>query len=61
MEKITMDLQMFASPVSPATTNTHVSTNFSKLLEPGLRKIFFFVNFSNHYNSPIYKMIHRSF
>ena len=41
MEKITMDLQMFTSPVSPTTTNTHISTNFSKLLEPGLRKIFF--------------------
>ena len=30
-----------ATPVQPTSTNTHVSTNFGKLLEPGLRKIFF--------------------
>ena len=30
-----------ATPVQPTTTNTHVSQNFGKLLEPGLRKIFF--------------------
>lgn len=29
------------TPVQPTTTNTHVSANFGKLLEPGLRKIFF--------------------
>lgn len=29
------------SLVTPITTNTHISTNFGKLLEPGLRKIFF--------------------
>ena len=28
-------------PVIPTGTNTHISTNFAKLLEPGLRKIFF--------------------
>lgn len=28
-------------PVQPTTTNTHISDNFGKLLEPGLRKIFF--------------------
>ena len=46
-----MDLQLFASttPVQPTTTNTHHYTDkdrddverFGKLLEPGLRKIFF--------------------
>lgn len=30
-----------ATPVQPTTTNTHISENFGKLLEPGLRKIFF--------------------
>jgi len=30
-----------ATPVQPTATNTHVSENFGKLLEPGLRKIFF--------------------
>ena len=30
-----------ATPVQPTTTNTHVSQNFGKLLEPGLRKVFF--------------------
>ena len=30
-----------ATPVQPSGTNTHVSTNFGKLLAPGLRKIFF--------------------
>lgn len=30
-----------ATPVQPTTTNTHISDNFGKLLEPGLRKIFF--------------------
>lgn len=34
-----IDLQMFA--VDPTTGNTHISTNFGELLEPGLRKIFF--------------------
>lgn len=29
------------TPVQPTTSNTHVSSNFAKLLEPGLRKIFF--------------------
>ena len=29
------------TPVQPTTSNTHVSDNFGKLLEPGLRKIFF--------------------
>lgn len=29
------------TPVQPTTSNTHISTNFGKLLEPGLRKIFF--------------------
>ena len=30
-----------ATPVQPTITNTHISSNFGKLLEPGLRKIFF--------------------
>lgn len=30
-----------ATPVQPTVTNTHISSNFGKLLEPGLRKIFF--------------------
>lgn len=30
-----------ATPVQPSITNTHISDNFGKLLEPGLRKIFF--------------------
>ena len=34
-----MNLQMFG--VTPTENNTHISTNFGKLLEPGLRKIFF--------------------
>ena len=29
------------TPIQPTTTNTHISTGFGKLLEPGLRKIFF--------------------
>lgn len=29
------------TPVQPTNTNTHISSNFGKLLEPGLRKIFF--------------------
>ena len=37
--KVKMDLQMFG--VAPSTGNTHVSENFSKLLYPGLRKVFF--------------------
>ena len=44
MQKLKMNLQMFGTntPVDPnASTNTHVSANFGKLLEPGLRKIFF--------------------
>lgn len=44
-----IDLQLFAIPVQPTTANTHHYTatdrdtvvNFGKLLEPGLRKIFF--------------------
>jgi len=32
---------MANSPVIPVAGNTHQSTNFAKLLEPGLRKIFF--------------------
>lgn len=44
-----MDLQRFATPVQPTTGNTinytntdrDTGTNFGKLLEPGLRKIFF--------------------
>lgn len=32
---------MATIPVVPATTNTHDSKHFAKLLEPGLRKIFF--------------------
>ena len=30
-----------ATPVQPISGNTHISTSFGKLLEPGLRKIFF--------------------
>lgn len=30
-----------ATPVQPIAGNTHISTSFGKLLEPGLRKIFF--------------------
>ena len=30
-----------ATPVQPTITNTHISSNFGELLEPGLRKIFF--------------------
>ena len=43
MLKLKMDLTMFGAktPVDPTTNNTHVSANFGKLLEPGLRKIFF--------------------
>lgn len=29
------------TPVQPTITNTHISSNFGKLLAPGLRKIFF--------------------
>lgn len=29
------------TPVQPTNNNTHISTGFGKLLEPGLRKIFF--------------------
>lgn len=29
------------TPIQPTTSNTHVSEHFGKLLEPGLRKIFF--------------------
>ncbi|HSQ90152.1 Mu-like prophage major head subunit gpT family protein [Romboutsia sp.] len=38
-----MNLQLFGTvtPVDPTTSNTHISDNFGKLLEPGLRKIFF--------------------
>ena len=43
MLKVKMNLQMFGAntPVDPTTGNTHVSENFSKLLYPGLRKVFF--------------------
>lgn len=30
-----------ATPVQPTNANTHISSNFGKLLAPGLRKIFF--------------------
>lgn len=30
-----------ATPVQPTSSNTHISSNFGQLLEPGLRKIFF--------------------
>lgn len=30
-----------STPVQPTTANTHISDSFGKLLEPGLRKIFF--------------------
>lgn len=30
-----------ATPVQPTASNTHISENFGRLLEPGLRKIFF--------------------
>lgn len=48
MEKV-LDLQLFAVPVQPTTANTFnytatdrdTKTNFGKLLEPGLRRIFF--------------------
>ena len=47
--KMSFDLQMFATPVQPTVSNTidytttdrDTGTNFGKLLEPGLRKIFF--------------------
>lgn len=39
MPKLKMNLQMFG--VAPTTSNTHISENFSKLLYPGLRKVFF--------------------
>ena len=32
---------MATTPVQPTIANTHISSNFGKLLEPGLRKIFF--------------------
>lgn len=49
MDKFRFNLQMFATPVQPTIDNTiHYSANdrdneenFGKLLEPGLRKIFF--------------------
>ncbi len=49
MNKFKFDLQMFATPVQATTANTinytasdrDNGTNFGKLLEPGLRKIFF--------------------
>lgn len=49
MEKNIFDLQMFATPVQPVAGNVHdyakaeieSGENFGKLLEPGLRKIFF--------------------
>lgn len=37
-----LNIQLFADvPVQPTTDNTHVSQPFGKLLEPGLRKLFF--------------------
>ena len=36
-----MNIQFHATPVQPTSDNTHISTQFGKLLEPGLRKIFF--------------------
>lgn len=49
MDKFIFDLQLFATPVQPTPSNSHNytdadladETNFGKLLEPGLRKIFF--------------------
>jgi phage major head subunit gpT-like protein len=49
MFELMFDLQRFATPVQPVAGNTHNYTasdrddveNFGKLLEPGLRKIFF--------------------
>lgn len=49
LNKLWKGLQLFATPVQPVTGNTHNYTatdrdkveNFGKLLEPGLRKIFF--------------------
>lgn len=48
---------MATVPVQPTTTNTHVSANFAKLLEPGLRKIFFetYTELSEQY-SKVFKM-----
>jgi phage major head subunit gpT-like protein len=44
-------------PVTPTVDNTHISSNFGKLLEPGLRKIFFetYDELPEQY-SKIYKM-----
>lgn len=39
MGEFKLDLQMFG--VDPTTGNTHISSSFGELLEPGLRKIFF--------------------
>src|SRR5690554_4470016 len=49
LQDFKFDLQRFATPVQPSTTNSIYyddddlanETNFGKLLEPGLRKIFF--------------------
>lgn len=49
LNKLWKGLQLFTTPVQPTTDNTHNYTdndrdnvkNFGKLLEPGLRKIFF--------------------
>lgn len=43
MSLLKMNLRLFgtATPVDPIASNTHVSENFSKLLYPGLRKVFF--------------------
>jgi phage major head subunit gpT-like protein len=42
MGMIKFNLQRFATPVQPnVTTNTHDRADFGKLLEPGLRKLFF--------------------
>lgn len=43
LTKIKFDLQLFGTltPVDATEANTHISKHFGKLLEPGLRKIFF--------------------
>lgn len=43
MSLLKMNLRLFgtATPVDATADNTHVSENFSKLLYPGLRKVFF--------------------
>lgn len=43
LKMVQMNLTRFGAktPVDPTASNTHVSTNFGKLLYPGLNKIFF--------------------